>query len=210
MPYRLRPRIAGVCGVAGAAAVALLLTACAGVTTSTPGESVDPTTAPIAEPTPTQPTNTSPFGGEGAPAPTDGSSVDVPTQSAPANTTSRLETFEVGDDDYADLDWHVSCSGLDSSPTIIASADDGDTHLTLVVIGSGVSTLGSITLTMGESGASSHNSSGITVNPGANQGNGSLEVSGSSVSSSGRGAEFGPDAGDAEVIYDFEAVCASA
>lgn len=210
MPLRPRSVHTALSGAAVVFVAGFVLTGCVS-TGSTPGDSAAPTTQPLDEPSASAPTDTSEFGGAGAPTPTDGSAIVVPTQ-APSDgpATSEVTTLVVGNDDYSDLDWHVSCSGPDSAPTVIASADDGDTHLTLVLLGSTPTSLNSLTLSAGAPGGSSHTNSGITVNPGAGQGSGSLDVTGQTVTSTGRGLEYGPDASGsaADTIYDFSVTCA--
>lgn len=211
MPHRQRSAVAVFIGAAALFSAASMLSGCAAA--GSPSNSQAPTTAPIDTPAPTQPMNTSEFGGEGAPAPSDGSEVIVPTQSPDAGPkVSELTVFDVGDDDMSDLDWHVSCSGLESNPTVIASTSDGDTDYTLVLLGASTTSLNSLTLTASKDGASSHTSTGITVNPGASQGNGSLEVDGSTITSTGRGVEVGPDAAGntANIIYSLSVSCAAA
>lgn len=212
MPLRQRSVATALLGAAALCAVGALLVGCT-ATGVTPSNSASPSAQPLDEPSTEPPMNTSEFGGEAAPAPTDGSEVVVPTQSADDGPrASELTTLEVGDEDYSDLDWHVSCSGLDANPTIIASASDGELHLTLVLLGSSPSSLNSLTLSSGEAGGSSHTNTGLTVNPGAGQGSGSLEIDSSTVTSTGRGLEFGPDVTgtSADTIYSFAVTCASA
>lgn len=212
MPLRQRSVATALLGAAVLCAVGSLLVGCT-ETGGTPSSSASPSAQTLDEPNTEPPMNTSEFGGEAAPAPTDGSEVVVPTQSADNGPrASELTTLEVGDEDYSDLDWRVSCSGLDANPTIIASATDGDLHLTLVLLGSSPTSLSSLMLSSGEAGGSSHTNTGLTVNPGAGQGSGSLDVESSTLSSTGRGLEFGPDAAgtNADTIYSFSVTCASA
>ncbi|MDJ1372188.1 hypothetical protein C7K25_12545 [Gulosibacter molinativorax] len=120
------------------------------------------------------------------------------TEPAPTATPSPTEAsvahaieVRIGDVDHSALDWTVSCSGLDASPTVIATAsDDKATDYVVVVVGSGTSALASFTFTQTSDTNAGRERSGLTVNPGADQGNGSLYVTETTLTSTGRGIAY--------------------
>ncbi|KAB1641956.1 lipoprotein LpqH [Gulosibacter chungangensis] len=151
--------------------------------------------------------------GEGRPAPSDGEVPDEgtgPTET-PRPTIAHAIEVRIGEQDHSDLDWHVSCTGLDGSPTVIASAADEDnTAYVVVVIGSGSDSLASFTFTETAEGQSVRERSGLTVNPGVGQGNGSLWVEDTTVTSTGRGISYDETTvhTEADMTYSVEFVCA--
>lgn len=121
--------------------------------------------------------------------------------------TSQLSRLLVGNEDLSGLDWRVTCSGLDASITVIATAKDGTRDLSVVLLGSTDKTLRTFSVTGGNRGAS--NEMNLSVSPGAGQGDGSLEVRDGLITSTGRGVKVGAPDGTAPVIYEFAATCAS-
>lgn len=151
--------------------------------------------------------------GEGRPVATDGTSTERPTSTpeTPQPTISEALEVRIAEEDHSALDWSVSCSGLDSSPTVIASAsDDAGSEYVVVLVGSGSGSLASFTFTTTMEGQSARDRSGLTVNPGAQQGNGSLIVDGSRVSSTGRGISYDEATveSEADSTYAVQFVCA--
>lgn len=190
------------------AAAAVMLTGCQ--SSSDPGSTPVPSTTPESEP----PVATGTYGpGEGRPMPTDGSNPETTASPSetPRPTNSTVVEVRIGDEDHSDLDWNVSCSGLESTPTVIASAtDDALTEFVVVVVGSGADTLVSFTFTQTETAESARDRSGLTVNPGASQGNGSLLVEESTVTSTGRGVSYDQATvqPEADTTYAVEFACA--
>lgn len=106
---------------------------------------------------------------------------------------SELHTLLVGKEEYSDLDWQVSCSGVaDGNLSVIATSASGDHNYTVVVLGTGEQ-LSSFTFTAGRKGEGIQARSGLTVTPGSKQGNGSLDVREGIVTSTGGGVAYGPD-----------------
>lgn len=124
--------------------------------------------------------------------PTDGSEpVMQPPSETPTPTAAEAVEVRIGEDDHSRLDWRVTCSSLDTSPTVIASATDEDeTEYVVVVVGAGTDALASFTFTRTEQDQSTRERAGLTVNPGGNHGNGSLIVDDDVVSSTGRGIAY--------------------
>lgn len=155
----------------------------------------------------------SPEPGEGQAMPSDGVAPTSDPQPEPTSTitTSTLELLRIDETDYTDFDWIVSCSGLTTSPTVIASAHEDDTEYVVVLIGSGTDSLASFTFTETRSTDGRRDRLGLTVTPGVAQGNGSLTIDGNAVSSNGRGTAYESDtsASDTEAIYSFAVQCAN-
>lgn len=170
-----------------AAVAAAVLAGCtyvpgaAGPTSSelVPQATVSPTDAPTPDP----------FGGVVHPS---GEPL-TPPQPTEDNRESEMVKLRVGDEDYGELDWQVSCSGItEGSISIIATAKDGEHSFTLVMLGS-PDELSSFTFTSGRKGEGLQAKSGLTVTPGTKQGNGSLIVDGGTLKSNGAGVAYGPD-----------------
>lgn len=189
-------------------AIASALSGCQ--STVEPGETVVPSSSPESD----APVASESYGpGEGRPVPTESAAPEesVAPAETPGPTTSSLIEVRIGDEDHSGLEWSVSCSGLDSSPTIIASAtDEANADYVVVVIGSGTDALASFTFTRTADGESTRDRSGLTVNPGANQGNGSLRVEETTVVSTGRGISYDEATvnPEADTTYSVEFTCA--
>ncbi|RRJ87807.1 hypothetical protein EG850_02805 [Gulosibacter macacae] len=205
-----------------ATAALLMLTGCAAPTqtatevpTSAPAPSVPETVEP------TEPTNTSEFGGpaqsgDGEPAPTATSSLESPetpaTSAAADATVSRAEVLKIGRDDYSVLDWKITCSGLDSAPTVVGTAkDDEGSDYVLMLLASGSGELLSFTFSSGPSGGGHASKSGLTVTPATAQGSGTFSLNGAVISSEGRGVSYGPFDKDLSIDtnYALEFTCVS-
>lgn len=131
----------------------------------------------------------------------------------PAKRPTELVRLNVGDQDYPDLEWNVSCSGIETgSLSIIGTADDGDHNYTVVLLGTD-DQLSSFTFTSGRKGEGLKSKSGFTVTPGTKQGAGSLRVDDRTVTSNGGGVAYGPDidtsatTGSAKTPYEIEVYC---
>lgn len=131
----------------------------------------------------------------------------------PTNRPTELVNLSVGGEDYVDLDWNVSCSGIENqSLSIIATANDGEHNYTVVLLGADEQ-LSSFTFTSGRKGQGIKSKSGLTVTPGSNQGSGSLRVDDRTVTSNGGGVAYGPDIGtsattsSAKTPYEVEVYC---
>ncbi|WP_140400531.1 hypothetical protein [Gulosibacter sp. 10] len=124
---------------------------------------------------------------------------------------ATAQEVRIGEEDLTSLDWRISCSGLDTSPTVIASAEDeeGVDHV-IVLVGAGTDSLASFSYTETAPGESSRDRSGLNVNPGSKHGNGSIILDGLVVSSTGRGVSYdGADvAEEADTVYSVEFRCA--
>ena len=170
------------------AAAAVVLTGCQAA--GSPNSTAIPSSTP--EPEPSAETQT--FApGEGRPVPTDGTfpETSATADEKPGPTIAQAVEVRIGEEDHSSLEWNVSCTGLDSSPTIIASAsDEANTEYVVVVIGAGTDALASFTFTQTADGQSARERSGLTVNPGANQGNGSLDIEDLLITSTGRGISY--------------------
>lgn len=152
-------------------------------------------TTPEATATESTPAETASYApGEGHPVTTDGEASQEPSATptaTPAPTAASAIEVRIGDVDYSDLEWNVSCSGLDASPTVIATAaDETHTEYVVVVVGSGTDALASFSFTRTTESDSIRDRSGLTVNPGADQGNGSLYVTDTTLTSTGRGIAY--------------------
>ncbi|NLT25229.1 MAG: hypothetical protein GXX90_01025 [Microbacteriaceae bacterium] len=202
---------------AGLAVLALGLAGCAAPMTAS-GDG-DPTSAPppataAPEPTPTVTATAADPEPTGAPEPTeaeDATPTGVPEPTATADAAEE-HAVRIGNDDFGVLDWSVTCSGLDSAPTITATAADaqGNDYVAML-LASTSGELISFTFTWGPRGGGQASKSGLSVTPVTNQGAGTFLVADRLVTSEGRGVSYGPFDKDLSVdtSYAVEFVCPS-
>lgn len=175
-------------------------------TSAPPAESAAPTTAPAPEPTVT---GTAPEPEPEPSAPQEPTPTGVPGSTATADAPDA-HVVRIGTDDFGVLDWSVSCSGLDSAPTITATAADaqGNDYVAML-LASTSGELISFTFTWGPRGGGHSSKSGLSVTPVTNQGAGTFLVADRVVTSEGRGVSYGPFDKDLAVdtSYAVEFVC---
>ena len=212
---------------AAATIAAVLALGLAGCTPPmTPGGDPETTpSAPVVE-TPAEspaPTSSEEPGGSGAPDATPepeaspeppgttGSANPLPDSTASASPpTDDATRVRIGNDEFGVLDWNVSCSGLDSAPTITATAsDDRGNDYVAMLLASASGELISFTFTWGPKGGGHSSKSGLSVTPATAQGTGTFFVADGTVASEGRGVSYGPFDKDLSVDtnYAVEFVC---
>lgn len=205
-----------------AALAVTALVGCTQATTGTTGETDVPTSSPVTSPTPTVEPTPDPFGGPGMPGPgtnepsptptTEPSVTGSPTtapSTAAAKEPPRVDALRIGEDDYTNLDWNVTCGGTKDAPSVLGTAEAGGNQYVFMLLASGADQLLSFTFSYGPAGAGHASKTGLTVTPAGGQGNGTFTLDGSRVISDGRGISYSPDDQDRSVdtLYTAEFTC---